>query len=354
MNKRSIPLALFVVLLFSCQSRVADKTEVLYVKTEVIKYNDSETTINFPGKVKAGSHSELSFRVSGPIKVIHAQAGNKVKKGEILAEIDSRDYLLQLEATEAEYYKVKGEAERVIALYKKNSVTENDYQKAVYGLQQITAKYNSHKNALQDTKLIAPYNGYVNKIHYQENETIGAGMPVISMMGSDNLKIEIAVPSQEYLKKESFISFDCSSELYPDKTFPLKLSGIDPKANLNQLHTVFLDVQSKEGNKLLTPGMIVNVYVKQKETEMSGVKIPISSVIHQEGKTYVWKINNNESTAHKQEIELEKIFEGGYVSVICGLHSNDTIIVAGVQSVKEGQKVKPIQKESPTNAGGIL
>src|SRR5690554_249426 len=99
MNKRSIPLALFVVLLFSCQSRVADKTEVLYVKTEVIKYNDSETTINFPGKVKAGSHSELSFRVSGPIKVIHAQAGNKVKKGEILAEIDSRDYLLQLEAT---------------------------------------------------------------------------------------------------------------------------------------------------------------------------------------------------------------------------------------------------------------
>lgn len=65
--------------------------------------------------------------------------------------------------TEAEFRQVKGEAERVIELYNRKSVPVNDYEKAVYGLRQITAKYNAHRNALEDTRLLAPFDGIFKK-----------------------------------------------------------------------------------------------------------------------------------------------------------------------------------------------
>lgn len=351
--KRMIPI-FFLLLLVSCQEGVSDKPEVLNVKTEIVGYDFNETVKNFPGKVKAGSQAELSFRIAGPIKTVYVNAGSKVRKGQILAEIDPRDYSLQFAATEAEYNKIKNEAERVIALFKKNSVTENEYEKALYGLEQITAKYNLHKNSLEDTKLKAPYDGYINKIHYQPKETVGAGIPVVSMTGDMNLKVEIAITAQDYISKEKFQSFECSNELFEGKTFPLKFSGVDPKANLNQLHLLYMDVVTREGNALLTPGMIVNVTIKQKAETNQGLKVPIKALLNHEGKTYVWKLNRVDSTISRQEVSTDKIFGDGYACLMWGLEANDEVLVAGVHKVKEGQKVKPIQMQSKSNAGGIL
>lgn len=65
----------------------------------------------------------------------------------MLAELDPTDYQVQLDATEAEYRQIKAEAERVIALYQENGTTPNTYDKAVYGLKQITSKYSTTRPA---------------------------------------------------------------------------------------------------------------------------------------------------------------------------------------------------------------
>lgn len=346
--------AFIILLLASCQEDVTDKPQVLNVKTEIVGNEVHESVKSFPGKVKAGFQSELSFRISGPVKAVYAKAGTKVKKGEILAEIDPRDYSLQFAATEAEYNQIKNEAERVIALFNKKSVTKNEYEKALYGLEQITAKYNLHKNALEDTKLIAPYDGFVNKIHYQPKETIGAGIPVVSIIGDRNLRVEVAITAKDYLLKNNLRIFECSNELFPGKSFPLKLSGIDPKANLNQLHLIYLDVATKEGNMLLTPGMVVNVTVKQTSENNQGINVPLRAIFNREGKTCIWKFNRSDSTVTLQEVSADKIFGDGYASILWGVEPNDEVIIAGVNKIKEGQKVKPIQTPSKTNEGGIL
>ena len=150
------------------------------VKTETVKNYENELQVTYPGRVKAAADVDLAFRVAGPIIRIPVQVGSFVRKGEVIAEIDPRDYELQYKATEAEYKQIKSEAERVIELYNRKSVPENDYDKAVYGLQQITSKYNAHKNALKDTRLVAPFDGYIQKKYFDTDETVAAGMPVIS------------------------------------------------------------------------------------------------------------------------------------------------------------------------------
>ena len=167
------------------------------VKTDTVRLLEDKLSIVYPGRVKAASDVKLSFRVAGPILEVVPEEGAFVKRGELIAQIDPRDYELQLAATEAEYKQIKGEAERVMELYRRGSSSVNDYEKAVYGLNQITAKYDAHRNALADTRLVAPFDGYIQEKFYDAHETVAAGYPVVSMINSAYFDVEIDIPASD-------------------------------------------------------------------------------------------------------------------------------------------------------------
>jgi RND family efflux transporter MFP subunit len=270
-----------------------------------------------------------------------------------LAELDSRDYVIQLSATEAEYNRIKSEAERVMTLYEKGSVTPNDYDKAVYGLQQITAKYEAHKNALSDTKLCAPFDGYVQKRLFEAGETIGAGMPVISMISAGLPEVEINIPSSDFIRRDRFESFSCSVELYPDKTFPLELIGITQKANLNRLYTVRLKMKELT-QQIPAPGMTAMVTVQYRTEETGWVYIPVSAVFEKDGESTVWVYNNGTQTVETRAITPIKILNDGKAVVSEGLAEGERVVTAGVRALRQGERVKLLPAASPTNIGGLL
>ena len=229
-----------LILLSSCTQRTQEAKGYQTVKIDTIVSADKQTFLQFPGKVKAAQDISLAFRVSGTISKIHVKDGTRVQEGQLLAELDPTDYQVQLDATEAEYQQIKAEAERVMALYKDNGTTPNANDKAVYGLKQITAKYKHHKDQLAYTRLYAPFNGYVQKRLFEAHETIGAGMPVLSMISSGTPEVEINLPAAEYIRRDLFDNYHCTFDIYPGETYPLKLISVTPKANANQLYTMRL------------------------------------------------------------------------------------------------------------------
>ncbi len=268
--------------------------------------------------------------------------------------MDSRDYALQLAATEAEYKQVKAEAERVIRLYEKQSVSENDYDKAVSGLQQITAKYNAHRNALADTRLTAPFDGYVQKIHYDAGETVAAGMPVVSLISSSAPEVEINIPASEFIRSDEFETYRCSSEIYPDREFPLELVSISRKANLNQLYTARLRFLPTGPDTPLTPGMSVMVTIGLRGGTTGAVKIPLSAMLEHDGTPAVWVYNPADSTVALRKIRPSAISRDGILTVTGGLHAGEQVVSAGVHALKENDKVKPLPAATSTNVGGLL
>ena len=169
--------------LLSCSNGAKDTREYQTVKTDTVVSAGGQTSLQYPGKVKAAQDISLAFRVSGTIQKIYVKDGARVQAGQLLAELDPTDYQVQLDATEAEYKQIKAEAERVMALYKDNGTTPNANDKAVYGLKQITAKYRHHKDQLGYTRLYAPFQRLsYRKALFEAHETVGAGMPVLSMI----------------------------------------------------------------------------------------------------------------------------------------------------------------------------
>jgi RND family efflux transporter MFP subunit len=353
MKKIILSTMAFTVILLSCKQNKPENSTFQTVEVDTVQVYGENQRVTFPGKVVAASDINLSFRIAGPISKVHVDVGKFVKKGQVLAEMDSRDYIVQLSATEAEYKRIKAEAERIIALYEKGSVSPNDYDKAVYGLNQITAKYDAHKNALADTKLYAPCDGYIQKRLFEPGETVSAGLPILSMISAGTDEVEVNIPSSEYIRRNNFDSYYCTVDLYSGKTFPLELIGITRKANMNQLYTMRLRLTGNEKNKP-GPGMstMVTILCKTEETEM--VSIPLTAVFESKNKTMVWVYNKSDETISARSVKVSEILTNGTAIISSGLSSGEIIVSRGVNTVKEGEKVKLLPAVSPTNVGGML
>ena len=140
-----------------CSGRPEGAVRLPIVRIDTVGVYGTPRTVQFPGCVRAAQEVNAAFKVGGTLRTIFAEEGEFVRRGAPLAALDARDYRLQAEAAEAEYKRVKAEAERVMALYADGAATPDAYDKARYGLQQITAKYENSRNQLADTEIRMPF-----------------------------------------------------------------------------------------------------------------------------------------------------------------------------------------------------
>ena len=338
----------------SCADSTKQQPKVQSVKVDSVLANSENSVIQYPGRVKAAQDVNLAFRVSGTIQKILVKDGAYVRAGQLLAQMDPSDYQIQLDATEAKYKEVKAEAERVIALYNEGGTPANNYDKAVYGLQQITALYQHHKDELSYTKLYAPFNGYVQKHLFEAHETIGAGMPVLSMIGSGAPEVEINLPAADYIHRESFASYSCTFDLYPGKVYPLKLIGISPKANANQLYNIRFQLIT-DGLPMPSPGMNTMVSIFYDDSSYHLMQVPSGSLLHKDGRDLVFVYSPQSQTVKHCEVTIVRPLSNGRSIVVSKqLKVGDLVVSAGVNFVEDGETVRLVNPISKTNIGGLL
>ncbi len=346
----ALMLALGAITSGSCSTRQTGGQKVMYVKSDTVRASAVATSYEYPGKVKASEEVNLSFQVAGKLKRLYVGDGGVVSKGQLVAELDDRDYRIQLEAVEAEYNNVKADAERVTRLYNERATTAANYDKARYGLQQITAKYENCKNQLADTKIFSPFSGRVQKHYYDAPAVIGAGMPVLCLVSDESLEIEINVPAKEYSAVGRNCRFEASFGFLQDKAVGLHYLSTSPKANANQLYSIRLAITGKDAG--LAPGMSTIVKVYPKNEQNRGLAVPASAIFSDGGKSCVWLLSGG--AVSKRTIEVDDIRSDGTMTILSGISAGDVIVTAGVHKLVDGQTVKALPKTASSNVGGLL
>lgn len=359
MRKGFVILCLFVSIFFiscvfiSCSDKDAKKVENLpTVRIDSALACGIGKTQQYPGKVVSSDDANISFKVAGTLKVVSVKEGQRVKRGQLLAELDNTDYKVQLSATEAEYSQIKAEAERVISLFEDGGTTASNYDKARYGLKQIESKLENHRNQLSYTRIYAPYDGFVQKLFMNRGETVGAGMPVVSMLSSGAPEVEINLPASAYVNRESFSRFNCSFDVLPGQTIEAEPISVLQQANSNQLYTMRLKL--KENNASVSPGMSTWVTIYGKNSDTGVVRIPATSVLERNGKSSIFVYNASTQKVKELNVEVESLHTDGTVEVRGSVKPADMVVSSGVHHIKDGQKVKPLQPVSKTNVGGLL
>lgn len=339
----------------SCGRKEAAADAVPTVYLAEVKNASQTGIVTFTGKTKAAAEVNHSFRVAGQIERVWVKEGDFVRKGQVLAEMDERDYVVQLEAARAEYAQVKADAERVMALYAEGNVTASNYDKARYGLQQMAQKLASCENQLADTKLRSSVTGYVQTRFHEPGETVSAGMAVVSVFEGDDVEVEIKVSSSDFMDLDRLSGYYCRFESMRDKSFPLSVARVSQEANASQLYGVRLKFADGQDLTKITPGMTTIVYAELAEAAAErGFVIPASAVLHQQGRSYVFVYSSDTGTIHRRAVQVATAKRDGTMVVAAELTAGERVVAAGVHHVEDGQRVKVMEKPAESNVGSLL
>ena len=295
---------LFICLFASCGTGEKRTDESIRIKVAEVEMSVPSSEREFSFISKPFKETELSFRVGGPIDRFEVYAGNYYQRGDIIAEIDSRDFRIRKERAEAIYNQAKAEFERIRVLYEKNNLSASAYEKARADYTSAKTAFETATNELHDTQLIAPFDGYVGEVYIEKYQDVKATQPVISFIDITQLKIEAYV-TQDNL---SFLM----TALLPNKQgeWPAGVSG-----------KVLLDLPSSSTTSMIT--------------------IPQTALNHRptEG-DYVWTVDNAAGKVSKRKIVLGELLPNGKVEVKGGLQAGETVAVSKLRFLSEGTSVE--------------
>ena len=338
-------LAALLLALSACGKKEEPvKEEVVRpVKTMVIQSGLGPGIHKFAGVVRGSRRVELSFKVSGPLVELPVEEGQEVKKGQLIARIDPRDFEIAVKEAKARTVEAENQYRRYADLFAMKQVSKADFDRYRAARDVARAQLADARNALKDTTLRAPFDGVVAKRYVDNYQKVQAKQPIVFLHDIQQIEILVDVPELivAELKQNRHIPSWAEFQAAPGKKYPLKLKEFSTQADpATQTYQVVLTMdQPKEANIL--PGMTCTVVAELGAAASTGVKIPAIAVLNDaDGKSYVWVVDKKSMTVKKTEVKIGPLSGSEDIVVTEGLKGGETIAVAGVTQLRDGMKVR--------------
>lgn len=339
-NVHSMLFLGLATLVTSCAAGSNEKEQDFIVKTTQAVPFCQQHDKEYSFIAKPFRTSELSFRVGGPIDRFDVYVGNRYKQGSIIAEIDPRDFHIRKERAEAVYLQAKTEFERIQKLYDKNNISASAYEKAKADYTTAKTAFNTASYELEDTRLIAPFNGYAGEVYIEKFQDVKATQPVITFIDIDQLKIEIYVTQDIVRAAQSLDTIQVCFDARPDKLYKARVMEISKGTTRNNLSYLLTALLPNENGELPS-GMSGKAMIKTTNEESRKViSIPQSALCHRPSEgDYVWVVDTNTLQVNRRKVKVGTLLPNGYVAITEGLKTNETIAVSGLRFLSDGMKV---------------
>ena len=331
-----------VVLIALCGCGEKKKTaaeQTVRVKVQQIQAEVVNGEQGFSGTIEESSGTSLSFAVTGTIKKIHVSAGQMVAAGQLIAELDpttlQNAYIIaktSLEQAQDTYNRMK-------ELHDAGSLPEMQWISIENQLKSAMASEAMSRKSLNDTKLYAPFSGYIASRDGEIGQNAIPGSPIVKLVNIGSVKVKISVPENEVQRIAKGSSMKIIVPALSNREFSGRVTergvSADPRSRTYEVKATI----QNPGSQLL-PGMICQAFTNYM-LGSTGVFVPAYLVqLDGDNKTFVWVVNSGKAV--KREITINNETAQG-VQVSGGLSAGDQIIVAGQQKVSNGMKVEIVK-----------
>ena len=296
-----------------------------------VKLMDSyKITREFPGKLLPEQQSNLAFEIPGKINVINVDIGDAVRKGQILAELDDREATAQLKQAKARYDLALQILDRYKDLRSEGHISIQDLDNA--NSEELIAKsqYEFFKVKLEQTKLIAPFDGVIQNRYLDTGSVINGGIPILEILGSKNVEAHISIPLKFIDKLIIGNSYDFTIGNKKSKGVLERLAPMTPGGSDNRLAIFNFD-------SFFAPGSIAELKLSL-NIEGRGTWVPIKSLSQSEQGIWAIYTINEEKVVVRDLVEI-LYFEGEYAYVNGTLNDGDLIVLGGAQKIIEGKSL---------------
>jgi len=290
-----IPVLVLVILFFLFLRGKDKKSEAQYLTTDVQK-GDISILVTATGAVQAVTTVQVGSQVSGTIAALYADYNDRVKKGQILAQLDPTFLRAQVAQAQADLEKAiasaelsRKQAEQAESLYVKKMVSESDrdvaqtnYELAQADVKSSQANLDRVKTNLEYATITSPINGVVISRNVDVGQTVAASLqaPTLFTIAQDLTKMEVDASIDEAdigkIKDGEQVLF--TVDAYPDLSFKGTVNQVrlSPQVVQNVVsYDVIIDVPNPD--LLLMPGMTANVTVLVDES-LGVLKVPAGAL----------------------------------------------------------------------------
>lgn len=342
-------LLLFVpLLLCGCHSERGFEPQrqspvtVKVARVGVVEYENRD----FVGMATADDAVNLAFKISGQVLSVDVSKGDYVNKNALLARLNPRDVELQVAADLSRYETAKSQYERMKRLLEHKAVSEQEYEAAMATYIQSKSIYENSRDLLAETKLLAPFNGVVERTYVDNFQRVNAGETILRLVNPLSTTVEFTVPERSLpLLSDSTTVFSVLFDNIPDKTFKARLHKFAKTSSDASGFPVALKLSLQDSQHYaISPGMTCQIKMQVPSRVASSVTIPLTAVYAPaQGGVYAWVVMND-SIVEKRAIVLGQPYGRSDMTVLSGLNAGEVVVVAGVYRLHDAERVKILNR----------
>ncbi|WP_163335840.1 efflux RND transporter periplasmic adaptor subunit [Desulfopila sp. IMCC35008] len=305
----------------------------------------------FPGTVQAKRSANIGFSVDGLLVELNGREGLPVKKGDVLARIDQRDFKNSFDAAKANYLRAEADFKRTETLQKRSVISQSEYDTSKTAYEVALAEMNIRKKGLDDTVITAPYDAVISKRFAENNEHIKKQASILAIQDISEIEVVIQIPERlmAHGAIEDFIDIWVNFDADTRRWFPGQIKEYSVQTDpVTRTYDVAVRLERPTDLKIY-PGMTATVRTSL-QTKITGEPHGIMAIIPAEavftgpdGASYTWIIPEEGGKPLKQRITIGELSQQG-ITVVKGLEPGTRIATAGVHTLTENMSVRPMKK----------
>ena len=352
-------IAVFLVV-SACQREAPQPTQLIRViKTITVSERASDIPRKFPGVVEAVDTSALSFEVAGNVQEVRVDIGQPVKKGQVLARLDKRDFVSKVAAAEAELTRDRAmqtqkrkDFERVQNIFQEDpgatSQASLDEAQAAYESAQSAVNYALSKldlarRDLGKTELVSPFDGVIADRSIDPFQEVPRGQTVFGLFAEGTMEIAISIPETVIDRVTLGLSSEIRFPTERDQVYKGEVSKVSSAAGTANAFPAKIAVL--DGSQRILPGMTAEVtLLLPLGIAADTYLVPMQAVASgaDAARSYVFVFDTATSTVKRTAVRVQG-FRDNYIMVTEGLQTGDVVAVAGVSFLEDGQQVKLLE-----------
>lgn len=357
-------LAFLVVLLSGCEKSAPEADEVVR-PTKMMELTEASAIAarRFSGRAEAAERTALAFRVPGRVDAVYFEVGDEVAQGDLLAELDDRDYQLkvqelssQLETAKAAVEEAEKNYRRGQELVERGVISQSEFDRLEGAYRRARGQRNAAEEgletaraALEDTRLTSPFAGVINRRMVEPFEQVSPQQPQFLLDDISSIEVTVAVPESLIQFRNRLDHVDVFFPALGDSPFSASVRsvGLDVSPD-SQAYPVRVSIDNSDRQFL--PGMTAEVsfYASLAETAWQGsFLVPVTTLIEREGETRLWVWDEQTGEVSSRPVEVHSM-EPEAVRISGELEPGMLVITAGAQHLREGQVVRKLE------AGGVV
>jgi RND family efflux transporter MFP subunit len=303
-----------------------------------LKPNMFKRFIDVQGIVESQKAVGISSRMGGVITNIPVSPGQSVKKGQLLLEVDSDPLIKGLNEIETQLEFVNNIYDKTKRLYDKKAISENKFLEVKNQKDGLEKKIVTVKRQIDNSKIYAPFDGFIDMVIPKLGEKIGDVVPVIRLTSLSDVKVTANI-SETYgstfkIGDPALLKFNEVNQSMNSKVSMISKS-------IDQLNRAFkIEVRMPNVPDFIKPNMVCNVSIND-ITLNDAMVVPLSIVQREGDNNFLFVAENQDGNivAKKRIIKIGVSYKEN-AQIKEGLKDGDKVIIDGAYDVSDGQLLK--------------